>query len=268
MSEIFIKIFQKELQSTLSGLIGESREIFFTSDFTGSERVAPAFPYLLFKYAISGDFTAQIGVILLEDLSKELLHKLSKKDLDAQLQEEDANILGDALDSVFGAISSHLHSQKSLPKLTFSRSESQIILDKDPLAAFERAYQFSSQIIDRSGLYFLSDGDFLENFKILDEPITQKQKTQKPAPKSTPALGQNNMNILLDVKLNLRVRIGQKRMLLKDILSMDIGSVIELNQLANEPLDILIEDKVIAKGEVVVIDGNFGVQITEILLQK
>ena len=53
-------------------------------------------------------------------------------------------------------------------------------------------------------------------------------------------------------------------MLLKDVITMDIGSVIELNQLANDPLEILIGDKVIALGEVVIIDGNFGIQITQI----
>ncbi len=57
-------------------------------------------------------------------------------------------------------------------------------------------------------------------------------------------------------------------MLLKDVLNMDIGSVIELDQLANEPLDILVGDKVIAKGEVVIVDGNFGVQIVKIGTQK
>ena len=73
-----------------------------------------------------------------------------------------------------------------------------------------------------------------------------------------------NINMILDVRLNVKVRIGQKRMLLKDVIAMDIGSVIELNQLANDPLDILVDDKVIAKGEVVIVDGNFGIQITDI----
>ena len=53
-------------------------------------------------------------------------------------------------------------------------------------------------------------------------------------------------------------------MLLKDVLNMDIGSVVELNQLANDPLEILIDNHVIAHGEVVIVDGNFGVQITAI----
>jgi len=81
--------------------------------------------------------------------------------------------------------------------------------------------------------------------------------------------GENtNINLIMDVKLPVRVRIGQKKMLLRDVLSMDIGSVIELNQLANDPLDILVDNHVIAQGEVVIVDGNFGVQITSIGTKK
>jgi|GEM_PF-83277 flagellar motor switch protein FliN/FliY len=77
-----------------------------------------------------------------------------------------------------------------------------------------------------------------------------------------------NIALLLDVKLPVKVRIGGKEMLLRDVLTMDIGSVVELNQLANEALDVLVDDHVIAKGEVIIIDGNFGVQITEIRSPK
>ncbi|MBX9222184.1 flagellar motor switch protein FliN, partial [Campylobacter coli] len=77
-----------------------------------------------------------------------------------------------------------------------------------------------------------------------------------------------NINLIMDVRLPVRVRIGNKKMLLKDVLTMDIGSVVELNQLANDPLEILIGDKRIAYGEVVIVDGNFGVQITEIGSKK
>lgn len=57
-------------------------------------------------------------------------------------------------------------------------------------------------------------------------------------------------------------------MILKDVVSMDIGSVVELDQLVNDPLEILVDDKVIAKGEVVIVDGNFGIQITDIGTKK
>ena len=78
----------------------------------------------------------------------------------------------------------------------------------------------------------------------------------------------SNISLIMDVKLPVRVRIGKKRMLLKDVLNMDIGSVIELNQLANDPLEILVDNHVIAEGEVVIVDGNFGVQITTIGTKK
>ena len=82
------------------------------------------------------------------------------------------------------------------------------------------------------------------------------------------AEGLKNINLIMDVRLPIRVRIGNKKMLLKDVLTMDIGSVVELNQLANDPLEILIGDKRVAYGEVVIVDGNFGVQITEIGTKK
>jgi flagellar motor switch protein FliN/FliY len=78
----------------------------------------------------------------------------------------------------------------------------------------------------------------------------------------------SNMNLILDVKLPIKVRIGSKKMLLKDVINMDIGAVIELDRLVNDPLDLLVEDTVIGQGEVVIVDGNFGIQISKILTQS
>lgn len=75
-------------------------------------------------------------------------------------------------------------------------------------------------------------------------------------------------NLIKTVKLPVKVRIGKKKMLLKDVLSMDIGSIVELDQLVNSPLEILVGDQVIGLGEAVIVDGNFGIQITEIGLPK
>ena len=77
-----------------------------------------------------------------------------------------------------------------------------------------------------------------------------------------------NIGLLLDVKMPIHVKIGSKKMLVKDVVNMDIGSIIELEQLANEPLEVFVDNKMVAKGEVVIIDGNFGVQITHIGTRK
>jgi flagellar motor switch protein FliN len=75
----------------------------------------------------------------------------------------------------------------------------------------------------------------------------------------------NGMELLLDISLPVTVELGRARMMIRDILHLAPGSVLELNKLAGEPVDILINDKSIARGEVVVIDENFGVRLTSIV---
>jgi len=85
-----------------------------------------------------------------------------------------------------------------------------------------------------------------------------------------PALGQideNNLNLLMDIPLKVTVELGRTQKQIKDILELSQGSIIELDKLAGEPVDILVNNKLIAKGEVVVIDENFGVRVTDIVSQ-
>jgi len=74
-----------------------------------------------------------------------------------------------------------------------------------------------------------------------------------------------NINLLLDVPMTLTVELGRTRQLVKDILGLGEGSIIELDKLAGEPVDLLVNGKLIARGEVVVIDENFGVRVTDIV---
>ncbi|WP_020612472.1 flagellar motor switch phosphatase FliY [Sediminispirochaeta bajacaliforniensis] len=76
---------------------------------------------------------------------------------------------------------------------------------------------------------------------------------------------QGNIGLLMDVYMEMTVELGRTKRLIKDILGMGEGTIIELDKLAGEPVDILVNHKLIAKGEVVVIDENFGVRVTEIV---
>jgi len=75
----------------------------------------------------------------------------------------------------------------------------------------------------------------------------------------------NGMEMLLDISLPVTVELGRTRMMIRDILHLAPGSVLELDKLVGEPVDIMINDKPIAGGEVVVIDENFGVRLTSIV---
>jgi len=76
-----------------------------------------------------------------------------------------------------------------------------------------------------------------------------------------------NIGLLMDVPMNLTVELGRTSMMVKKILELGEGSIIELDKLAGEPVDLLVNGKLIAKGEVVVIDENFGIRITDIISQ-
>ncbi len=78
---------------------------------------------------------------------------------------------------------------------------------------------------------------------------------------------ETNLNLLLDIPLKVTVELGRTKKQIKDILELSQGSIIELDKLAGEPVDILVNNKLIAKGEVVVIDENFGVRVTDIVSQ-
>ena len=75
----------------------------------------------------------------------------------------------------------------------------------------------------------------------------------------------NGIELLLDISLPVTVELGRTRMMIRDILQLAPGSVLELDKLAGEPVDIMINEKSIARGEVVVIDENFGVRLTSIV---
>jgi len=83
-----------------------------------------------------------------------------------------------------------------------------------------------------------------------------------------PQVQQRNLDMLLDIPLNVTVELGRTKQTVAEILELTSGSIIELDKLAGEPVDVLVNSKLVAKGEVVVMEENFGVRVTDIVSQK
>ena len=81
----------------------------------------------------------------------------------------------------------------------------------------------------------------------------------------TPEEQGRRIDLLLDVPLDVSVELGRNRMTIQDLLALGPGSVIELDKVAGEPLDILVNDRLVARGEAVVVNDKFGVRITDIV---
>jgi flagellar motor switch protein FliN/FliY len=85
-----------------------------------------------------------------------------------------------------------------------------------------------------------------------------------PAPSSTGTDGGHGLGVILDITMPVRIELGRTRMLIRDILALRPGAIVELDKLAGEAVDVMVNDRRIARGEVVVVDERFGVRLTEI----
>ncbi len=88
---------------------------------------------------------------------------------------------------------------------------------------------------------------------------------QLPAKEAKGDAGNKPLDFILDIPLEISVELGRTKMVINDLLQLGQGSVIELTKLAGEPLEILVNNKLVARGEVVVVNEKFGVRVTDIV---
>ncbi len=74
-----------------------------------------------------------------------------------------------------------------------------------------------------------------------------------------------NLGLVMDVELDVMLRFGQRQLSLREVMELTSGSVVELDREVDEPVELLLDDRVIARGEAVIVDGNYGVRVTEVL---
>ncbi len=271
MMNDFFNIFSNELKATIEGLTGRAPEVGERNEFDAPTQNGIKPPVVMANISLSGDINAKTEIVctpvLISAISEWMMgeEEISKNE---NLGSDELDAAKEIFSNLFSAFSTSLGAQKGMPKINFEVINVNFLDENSSLdfSVYEKLFLFNVKIEDLSEhIGFACDHSLMKFF----EPT----KTEAPAaPASTPHIAKGdfsaeemrNIGLIMDVRLPIRVRIGSKRMLLKDVLTMDIGSVIELNQLANDPLEILIGDKVIALGEVVIIDGNFGIQITQI----
>ena len=135
-------------------------------------------------------------------------------------------------------------------------------------------YKFIVKLNDENLELYIS---FDDNMKPFISLLTGTASVENTAPvdntheKSTSIISSllgeesvDNLRLLFDIKMRLSVRLGTKICLLRDVISWDIGEIIELSQMTSEPLDILVNGVVIGTGEAIIVDGKFGIKIKHI----
>ncbi len=271
----FIKLFENETVGTIEALVGQAPSLSLKEEQELSIISSIVPPIVLLHIGISGSFKASAMVALTPNLVTALSDMMLGEEESSRedVSDDDLDAAKEIVSNIFGAISNSLGAQKELPSLAFSIEDVEYI-DENKDVSLENfykmfVYRFGIGSV-QSLLMFIVDetlyDELFETNKASKKDKLGESNKMQDVPSHSSLSGDElaNIGLIMDVKLPVKVRIGKKKMLLKDVLNMDIGSVIELNQLANDPLDILVDDHVIAEGEVVIVDGNFGVQITTI----
>jgi len=273
----FLELLEKEITATIEGLIGKKPEVSIKSKEALTEFSNIIAPLVVADVSVSGDTSAKLKVMLSPKLATALSDMIlggegtSKDEADA----DDLDANKEIISNILGTLSTSLGAQKTLPKLNFNIDNIVFIAPGGDIDISD----FSKLVVFNFGVGEIKDVIMFAMDRALEDSLNKKEPVQTfeaaveqkiIAPEKVPLSSEEmkNIGLLMDVKLPVKVRIGSKKMLLRDVINMDIGSVVELNQLANEPLDILVDNKKIAEGEVVIVDGNFGVQITSIGTKK
>jgi len=267
----FLDLLKNDVVSTIEGLIGIAPNVTIKETTESIGDITPPKADILVD--VSGDSNGKIKFLIPPESATALgdMMLAGEGEEKSEMNDEDLDAIKEIVSNIMGSLSTGLASEQSLPKLNFSVSSAEFKTESD-----SEWGNFAYKVV----LDFEINSKNYEWIILLDKEIYQKLSGDNSHSEVTTSANSTtsnidmeneelkNLKLLLDVKLNLRVRIGSKKMLLKDVLSMDIGSIVELNQLANEPLEVLIDDKKIAEGEVVIVDGNFGIQITSIGSKK
>ncbi len=261
----FIELLKDETTTVIEGLTGNAPTVIFDKEKLVTEDTQIPPPVTLIPMEITGGHSGKIVLLFTVSLATTLSDLMMGGEGEEQqeMSEDDLDAIKEITSNIFSSLSTSISANKNLPSLSFEIENAELESEKETnFAGSYKLLVYEVSIASTNAQMILGvDKAFLSNF-IVEEKEQEEITSEAGSSLSPEEL--RNISLIMDVELPVRVRIGTKTILLKDVLNMDIGSVVELDQLANDPLDILIGDKIIAKGEVVIVDGNFGVQIDTI----
>lgn len=271
----FVQLLQQEIVSTIEGLTGIAPKVELNKEESGESKIKLVPPLARLDVSVDGDMHGRMRVTIATSIATAIGDMMlgGEGEEKEEMDDEDLDAIKEVISNILSSFSRSLGSQKNMPKLNFTIEKVNYIDPNNEIdfKGFEKLFIYNLSIHNsHDNIAFAINSDLVSIIGEEGQASFQKvveEQVQETVKKPAVSMSQeelSNIELIKDVKLPIRVRIGSKKMLLKDVLSMDIGSVIELDQLANDSLEILVGDKVIAMGEVVIVDGNFGVQIGEI----
>jgi len=281
-------IIKEELSNTLEQLLSKTFTINGTNEASASNISSTQSIEVAIKFSFKDTISNWKFYIPTSSATKfEYLMLGGMGDLKEHIDDEIADAINEIISNVCGSISTSVNAQ-GFDDIGSIKSEvlKSSIIENSTLPFGENTFDFDISMDDEKVSILINFDDIILPFisEITGKEVEKTAETVSPeapiptASEAPSALSSEvssvsallndtsakNLKLLFDIKLRLSVRLGRKIFLLKDILRWDIGEIIELEQMVNEPLEILVNGIKIGEGEAVIVEGKFGLKIKNI----
>ncbi len=256
--------------------------------------------YVVTELNLKGMVKGKSVVIMAIDNALKLAAQMTGGGAESEFGDLEESAFSEAIQNVFSSTNTQLSQQIGgeitidSPEVTTRPSDIGELMPESPERLLQIEYKVSSGTVS-GPLYQIIPRNLLHSISSASSTGVQTEEGEEEAPKEysssaktpqvlsapaqfapshaaemdytapVPSVDTSNLELILDIPLQVKVELGRARRKIKEVLEMGSGSVVELDRMAGEPVDILVNDKLFAKGEVVIIDENFGVRITDIL---
>lgn len=279
MASDLSNIFKDELSNTLEQLLSKSSQVEMVNELNAqtysSTQVIEATVKFDFK-DISSTWNFYIPTISATKFEYLMLGGMG--DLKEHIDDEITDAVNEIVSNISGSFCTSVNAQ-GFPDVSSIKSEvkNSVILEGEVLSSKKNIYEFTLSLDEDKLPVIICFDDLMLPYisSITGKDVDEKKSSPMQKEVSSEAENKShssapniqtpkNLELLYNVKLRLSVRLGTKIVLLKDILSWDIGEIIELEQMVNEPLEILVNGIKIGEGEAVIVEGKFGLKIKSI----
>ena len=277
MASDLSNVFKNELSNTLEQLLGKKAKISETKKLDDIFE-SSSFIEADVKFDIKGLSSAIVFYIPTISATKfEYLMLGGMGDLKEDIDDETTDAVNEIVSNICGSFCTASNAQ-GMPDIVGMKSEIKGTkkVEKSALSGKD-IYLFNISLEEDATPILISfEKTFSPFFSLITGVNDEKPVVSTPPAPAAPAITQTqsivgvpnpskNLELLYNVRLKLSVRLGTKIVLLKDILRWDVGEIIELEQMVNEPLEILINGVKIGEGEAVIVEGKFGLKIKKII---
>ncbi len=277
MASDLSNVFKNELSNTLEQLLGKKAKISETKKLDDIFE-SSSFIEADVKFDIKGLSSAIVFYIPTISATKfEYLMLGGMGDLKEDIDDETTDAVNEIVSNICGSFCTASNAQ-GMPDIVGMKSEIKGTkkVEKSALSGKD-IYLFNISLEEDATPILISfEKTFSPFFSLITGVNDEKPVVSTPPAPAAPTITQTqsivgvpnpskNLELLYNVRLKLSVRLGTKIVLLKDILRWDVGEIIELEQMVNEPLEILINGVKIGEGEAVIVEGKFGLKIKKII---